>query len=600
MTLKIKPVKINQGEFMKKYLSILCMFLLAIASGFAASVDLTMESLAPAGTSVFMRSAAISDVVSSYNRFVESSMNKQQREELSKKIADVKAKTGLDPFNEESLKKAGIDTKRPMGFAYMGKENRDEKMMILLPVSDADRFSGVFSEMQKKMDSEKQDDVYPVVTSYRNFRISQSGKDVFTTVVKDYFIITSTGNLIREVVDRSIQGGASLAADSFYLDYTQKHKSSNDINFYFRGHFISGMVESLQKTMFPQHEGMNSGESDQPADNGDNGQPDSEGYNEGGDDTSRVEPQNYRFNPAGRARLIQVQMRDMKPQESKESGIDAIDYSILGVNLEARRFTVQLAVSFNDKSPMVNSMLDLIRTGATAKALSAANSLIYVFLSLDLAGLEKISAQDPSFRAGYEKMKQDTAEDFGIDLQKDFIPYSHGVFNVIAGDITKNEFALFVPMKDGAMSEALGKKIQAHIINKYAADKRSGYENITGGVRAAYYFNDRGAKTYFFADRRGLYTGSGVSVLKAALKSPLMDKPGAADGLAKRTTANSFFLAMVKKNLFVSSMLQSQMKGNKALGDATRSLGDIYLTAEKTGRFVSLDLDVAVELAKQK
>jgi hypothetical protein len=280
--------------------------------------------------------------------------------------------------------------------------------------------------------------------------------------------------------------------------------------------------------------------------------------------------------------------------------MDAIDYSILGVNLEAKRFTVQLAVSFNDKSPMVNSMLDLIRTGATAKALSAANSLIYVFLSLDLTGLEKISAQDPSFRSGYEKMKQDAAEDFGIDLQKDFIPYSHGVFNLIAGDITKNEFALFVPMNDSAMSVALGKKIQTHIVNKYAADKRSGYENITAGVRAAYYFNDRGAKTYFFADKRGLYTGSGVSVLKAALGSPLMDKPGAGDGIAKRTTANSFFLAMIKKNIFVSSMLQSQMKGNKALGEASQSLGDIYLTAEKTGRFVSLDLDVAMEQVKRK
>jgi hypothetical protein len=473
-------------------------------------------------------------------------------------------------------------------------------MMILLPVSDADRFPGVFSEMLKKMDTNKQKDAYPVVTSYRNFRISQGDKDVFFTVIKDYFIIASTGGLIREVVDRSIQGGASLAADSFYLDYTQRHKSSNDLNFYFRGHFISGMVESLQKSMFPKRERMSGEESDQPGDEGDYGQPDSEGDNEGGDDAIRVEPQNHRFDPSRRARLIQVQMRDMKPQESRESGIDAIDYSILGVNLETRRFTIQLAASFNDKNPTVNSMLDLIRTGATAKALSAANSLIYVFLSLDLAGLEKISAQDPSFRSGYEKMKQDSAEDFGIDLEKDFIPYSHGVFNVVAGDITKNEFALFMPMKDGAVSLALGKKIQAHIIKKYAAEKRSGYENITSGVRAAYFFNDRGAKTYFFADKRGLYTGSGVSVLKAALGSPLMDRPGSTDGLAKRTTADSFFLAMIKKNIFVSSMLQSQMKGNKVLGEATRGLGDIYLTAEKNGRFVSLDLDVAMELVKRK
>jgi hypothetical protein len=139
---------------MKRYFTIFCICLLSVISGFAADGDLTMETLAPAETRAFMRTAPLADVISSLNNFSDTSMTAEQKAEFFKGINDFKTKTGIDPMDEKSLRDAGIDTKRTAGFAMAGK-NESQDMMIFLPVSDPVKFPLAFSGIIQKMEKEK-------------------------------------------------------------------------------------------------------------------------------------------------------------------------------------------------------------------------------------------------------------------------------------------------------------------------------------------------------------------------------------------------------------------------------------------------------------
>ncbi|MCL2026415.1 MAG: hypothetical protein FWG92_06390, partial [Leptospirales bacterium] len=456
-----------------KYITVFFMCILALAVGFAVEDDLSMEGFFPGETKVFVKTEPIADLIVSVKNII-SLLDSKSSAEITEQINTFKNKTGIDPLDENALRKAGLDTKRRIAVAYLPSE----EPCVLLPVSNGETFGRAFVEIVLKMNDDPQKrDLYPAVSSYKNHKISQLGKDIFVVAVNDFFAIAYSGEQIRAIVDISLQNkNAALSQNPAYLSYLkQKNNDLKTVHTFIRGSYAS---------------------TSSPGD------------------------------------VIASSM----------------DFILLGASIEKNKLLFQLGVSFNKSDPIINAVLGMFSTGATNLALYDTDSQLYSFLALNLNSLDALP-DTPSLsklKSLYHIISAYVKETYGVDFKEDFSMYSKGVFNIMIGDIIKNENAIFMPMTDASKSLALSKKIQEHIKKEYEPKNLFGYENVGSFGKAAYYFGETGVKNYIYSDQRGFYVATSISLLNAAVKKPYIAAAGKPFGM--KINDNMWGFSVIKKN----------------------------------------------------
>ena len=500
----------------------ICMFALTV--GFAAEDDLSIEALLPAGTSVFVKTEPIADFIVSAKNFI-SLFNKKSSAGITEKIDSFKSKTGIDPLNEDALRNIGLDTKRRAALAVL----RDSEPLVFLPVSNGETFGRAFVEIMLKMDDSKKRDLYPAITSYKNFKVSQIEKDIFAAAVNDFFVITNSGEKIHSIIDMSFRNkSAALSQDSDYLSYLkQRNNNVKTIHAFARGEAVlnDGMV--------------------------------------------------------------------LKSGHGKITS--SVGFYLAGASIEKSKLLFQLGVSFNKDNPEVNALLNLFSAQSTNLALYDSDSLIYVFLSLNLNSLDTLP-DEPSFEKakGFYRMLCDfIKESYGIDFKEDFSMYSKGVFNSMIGDIIKKENVIFMPMTDASKSLALSRKIQEHLKKKYEPRNLFGYENVGSFGKAAYYFDDAGVKNYVYSDQRGFYVATSISLLNAAAKKPYIEAAG--KPFAMKINDNMWSFTVIKMDALRPMLVSLLGAGRNAdFNDFINRLGNIYMSCSKNDSFVSVDTEILI------
>jgi|GEM_PF-899972 len=563
---------------MKKTVSAIILFFLAVTLGSAGDEALIMESMTPIVSKAFTRSGKISILVRSINDFMKTSMTIEQKKDFLKDIEEFKNKTGIDPLNENSLKETGIDTEKPLGFAYIDKTETAEKMMIFLPVLDGKSFPVRFVQIVKKMKKDAPEaDVYPVITAYRNYNLYQVQKDVFCTAINDYLIVSSQGELLREAIDLGMNTDSSLAADPLYIDYLRKSRNSNDLNMFARRDLLMEAVNSFQKGLMQK----------QPRDEMMENAPQGNNTPLPGIDMDNT--RGYKAVP------VMYPAENNSDMSGASSTLNALDYLVLGLNLEPRKVQVQVGASFNDSDPMVTSIINILKTGSAGEGIYPTAAVIYGYLGLDLKKMEDMCRKPAPLCAQYAKFKADIRNDYGIDMAKDFIPASSGVFNMLVGNPTIGEYTLFLPMTDKKKIQVVNTAMQAHLKKKYAQGNRFGYITL-GKNKGCWFFDKNNKKQFIVADARGLYMSSSDEFLKKVMNEKNIRQVKTGGELLKKLTGDVFFLTYIQKNMFLSGLIRSQAQANKQLRDATNSIGDIYISGAKNGNFISIDLDVAMEI----
>lgn len=452
---------------MKRCFIFVWITILSVFSGFAAESDLSMESLLPSNTDVFLRSISIDRLISVIDDYKNSGVLSNSFR-LIKQLAIIKEKTGIDMLDKSSLQKEGMDLSRGFGFAYINeydphikiidsnkrqKAPTREEYFFLVPVSNAGKFSQFFTNMLLKMDTGRKRDLYPAPIPYKNFKINQIEKDIFTTSINNYFIICSSGESVRSIIDRGLEGKNTLAAEPVYLSGRQMNNHKHDISLFIRGSFAAQKANRKQTGLV--------------------------------------------------------------------KSFGALDYIFINAAMEKNNLSLNLRGSFEKDNKTTNDFLNIFKTGLTDKALYDRDSVLYSFYSIDLNRLDRF-LQGSFLKETYDKTVKRFGDDYGINLRYDVYPNSYGVINIFLNDYAKSEKIIFMPMIDSSKCLQMYDKIQAHLKNKYKSEEFFGYETFDSSRKAVYFFDTNGIKQYVFCDERGWYLGNSLPLLITVINKPLI------------------------------------------------------------------------------
>ncbi len=130
-------------------------------------------------------------------------------------------KTGVDILDSYSLKKLGVDTGRPLLMAWFPKVKRIKNIIVIIPVYDGKRFPLKFIKLLQKSNPEKF--AAPVITPYKGHTLYQMGRDIFCSSTQGYFILASSGQILRKSLMNSEMPDRTLLYDKAY----QRAMSSN-------------------------------------------------------------------------------------------------------------------------------------------------------------------------------------------------------------------------------------------------------------------------------------------------------------------------------------------------------------------------------------
>ena len=107
------------------------------------------ESLLPEDAGFFIKTKKISHLLKTANYIVSELLDDESRNSFNKEREEFRNKTGVDYLNNESLKKCGIDTERPISFVSYEKDNNLDVMAFFVPVTNEKDFPLKFVEIIK-------------------------------------------------------------------------------------------------------------------------------------------------------------------------------------------------------------------------------------------------------------------------------------------------------------------------------------------------------------------------------------------------------------------------------------------------------------------
>jgi len=153
---------------MKKHMLMVLLILCSLVpGGFPQERADVVEAVTPSSAMLFIKTSRIKNFVVSVKFVADNLLHREYAEKFARKINEIKTKTGVDPMDIESLKKAGIDVDRTASMAMYpeGKKN-EERMLLFIPVLDEKTFPLKFVEILKKMAGTEKLDLFPAITEY--------------------------------------------------------------------------------------------------------------------------------------------------------------------------------------------------------------------------------------------------------------------------------------------------------------------------------------------------------------------------------------------------------------------------------------------------
>lgn len=537
-----------------------------------------VEAITPASASMFLKTARIKELVGTVKFVSENLLHRDYADKFSKMLENIKAGTGIDPLDPEALTNAGIDVGRSASLAiYPSGKRNEERMLIFIPVLDDKTFPLKFVEILKKMAKTKNADLYPAITEYKNHAVYQSHRDIFTTAMDGVFIIGSTGELLRSVIDARVNGSGFLAADPLYVEYASRLSKNYDLRAYVTRDFLK---EALKRR--PKPDGEQKGEQKKVT---------------GGplDAAGLIEAAYFADASAGGPSV----RSELDRLETGPSPFNAVDYASLGVKVTPAAVDIDIRARFNSGSGSVNTFLDVIRTGMYGRALEVKNASTYAYVSFDFNRIEELCRKSAAGCGYYAQFKDEVREDLGIDFEKDVLPHFSGVLNIVAGEPKGGGggYLFFLPMNDAGRTKAVFDKSSAYLREKFKGTARYGADTI-GGVQSFWHVDSKNNRIHMLCDGRGLYLGNDRELIGMALAGRELRNHQAAGGVLSRLGENVFFLAHMKKDSFFGALLTLYSYRNKEISGVVNMMSDLNVIGVKDN--TSLSFDVSIGLVKRK
>lgn len=531
------------------------------------------EALTPSTATLFLRTPEMEKSLRLINYILKNMISKKDQGRISEGTEKLKASTGIDPLNPESLSGAGIDVRRPFSVAYLRGDKDAERIVLFIPVKD-DNFSARFVTILRKYYRERPEtDFNPVITRYKKYKLYRVMGDNYFTAMDGTFVLASSGKVLQRVVDLRLGEGAEtpIATEAKYADFKAKMKEGCDINLYITRDFLKEVYEYRLKKQAERKTGeKKKKEADDDAD---------------AEDAPKAPKKEEKRRDEAPMDMLKNQSVPLNPSQ-----FNSLDYLGFGMKSEGDDLVLKAAAAVNRDHPSART-LEALRPGLVAKTLFAEDVISYYFLSMDLKALE-----EPCTAAGnredplcgiHESLKKSLMNEMGLGLEEDLAPAFGGFFNLMVrrSDIKGklDNFVIYFPAVDAGKGRALWKKTRKHFKNKTEEDGEFGEEKIDN--IPSFWFRDRkGNKITYLVTENHFYIGNNVEFLRLAMTNRSRAAAGMKHEFMKRTgdpTFMVFYLKLEKDSFFKALLMLLTYNTNPSLYGLISRLDNISLIGEK-------------------
>lgn len=539
----------------------LILALALLTGGSAAERADEIDSMTPSSAVLLIKTSRINDFVVSFTYVIENLLSTRRADSFMKEKNAFRDRTGIDPLDLDSLKKAGVDVERRAGMAIFPDGTRgEERMALFMPVLNVKTFPLAFVDMIKKAKKTEDADIYPAITEYRGYTVHQIGRDIFSAAFDGVFVLASTGELLRKILDTRADNAGYLALDPRYKEWSGRGGRGYDLRVFATREFLKEAVRKKRKK-----------------------ESDGEGVEKKGEG-----PRAW----IGEGGLVMAAV-EREGFTSGASLFNAVDYAFLGASARSGSVKVDVGFKFNETSATVTTFLDILKTGMTARSLRIRDAATYSFLSLDFAKIEDLCRRGSPGCRHYQQIKEGMREDLGIDFQTDLLPYYNGVLNLIAGPPkgAGGGYLIYIPMEDASKARALWEKSSAYLKKKYEGTGRYGTGSI-GEKKMFWYIDSKNNRNHAVCDARGLYLGNDTGLIDVALSSPEIGAGEAAKEAEIKLGDAVFFFTRLKKESFFGALLSLYSYRNDDLRLLVEKMTDLVIVGEKADRYLSIAIDM--------
>jgi len=517
---------------MHKIKLILIILLLSSGISFGQTIGDT-ESITPEKAYIFIKTRNIQRLLKSFNYIIYHILGEEERDSIISQRDAFKDITGIDYLNEESLKSFGIDTGRSLSYAIFPQDTGREVIELFIPVKNGIAFTEKFIEIARRYIQE----IEPHSVQYKDITVTELKEDMYVAFLNNYFVITSTDDCIKEIIDIHRERNRSLILNPKYKKYIAEGKNNFDVNIYISP-AIANSINITQKDNI--------------------------------DDTT-------------------------ENTYDSELILNAVEYISAGFGIEDNTLKMKGALLFAEDNPYVDMILGLLKTGQNQKALDV-NADSYIFISLNYKYLNNLCKSNAPFCETYNSFKKNIKDEGKIDFEKEILPYFSGMTNVFlidSGSSIIGDIAIFLAIDDAQKSEELWKKFKNSVQGRYSKNKKFGEERIDG--RNSFWYIDQNNIRYFVTfDKRGIYTGNNVNLIKNALKAKTFEKNNLQTSNVPLND-KTFFFMNIKKNPFLRNMLLMRSQDSAAIAPFLSKLKEMNIFCEKLDRHISIGIDIELK-----
>ncbi len=550
----------------------LVLILFLITGGRAQERADVIDSITPSSAIFFLKTSRINTLVSAVSFVADNLLSRERADAFTRKRNVIRDRTGVDPLNIESLAQAGIDVERAAAIAIFPSGARnEERIALFIPVLDEKTFPLAFVEMLRRGVKAKDADFFPAITEYRGHSTHQIRRDIYTVAFEGVFIVASTGELLRKIIDVRADNEGYLALDPLYRESLGRGDARYDIRIFAARDFLKEALREMKNEEPEKNEGAKK---------------------DGG-------PSALMRERAFEAGALIMTGSDRDDFNAGASHLNAVEYAFLGVSARPGVLDIDMGIKFNETSARVNTFIDLVKTGMTGRSLRVNDAAAYSFLSLDFDRIEELCSKGGPGCRYYARIKEGIREDLGIDFQSDLLPHQVGVLNIVAGQPkgVGGGYLFYVPMKNPQSARTIWEKSRAYLKKKHEAASRYGEAKI-GNRESHWHIDSKNRRNYMVYDERGVYLGNDTDLIATALGSPETAAPGGDRESIVKQGEGVFFLARLKKESFFGALLTLYSYRIEDIRLLVEKMTECVVTGEKRERYLSLD--ITIKLSRQR
>ncbi len=523
------------------------------------------ESLIPENAEIFIKTREISHLLKTAN-YILSALDDESKKSFDKKREEFRSKTGIDYLKNESLKKTGIDTARPISFVSFDKDNNQDVMAFFVPIINEKDFPLKFVEIIKKMRPGEELDVYPVITDYNGSALYQIQKDIFTATVPGYFIIASTGDLVRKILDRQNDRKGSLILNKDYSDYLSKRNKVFDINIFLSGEFIKRAIDSIprkDRIVFL--------------------------------DTVEKERE-YLYAHKVKMNASVNASNDKTKNDFDTKIYDAIEYLSGGIGFSGNKLQISGSVKLDSNSYYSKALSGLFKTGLAGRMLNIPEADLSLFLSYNLQSLKDLCSKNEPWRKAYDDMKEGFKSETGVDFEEEFLPAYSGASTVVyvqPEDTTEEgSLALFLSMNNELSTKNIWSKARKHLSAKYSGAGKFGEAKYKGGSGGFWFKDESGSAIHVVYNAKGIYLGTSQEFVIKAMEGSTFNNTKNPGRLGRFINADTYLIFHLKNSDLLRSFAADRGMDDNLYTGPLSGLGEIFIYCEKKGSYYSIDFDV--------